>query len=906
MAFTSTLLPLAAVSNGHYAASSADTSDSGGDTSVSGRSSRPGLRTVSLCRRHRHQPCLGFSLRGGREHGTGFFVSAVEKGSEAHLQGLMVGDQIIRVNGLPVEDATHREVLNLIQTQNTVTFKVRSVGMIPVKDSYNDSLTWRLVEPEPGGAPEPPDITSSSGFPNVHLYINVAPKAKLGCGICKGPEWKPGIFVQFTKENSLARNAGLRPGDQIIQCNNVVFTPDTPFTEAVSVLRSTGVLELVIQKGAGVDLFPGESSGYNSSASSVAGDQSPETWPHKRLSIVKEESVIDSDSRLTCSELNRPGGGERYKDSDRMVPSGHHPVKPQTSDGACTVIRVGPDMETYQDNELNPCSKLAEICMVSQQLETKTTTVLVEVHQSEDEETVHNQSDSSLCQLTNSSSVSSFSSSGANSLCSAISQELQRRSEKRAKEVNGEVKPKVELHKCGMDKEKVEQHQQLMEEFRRAHKKMFAHTLNDDNKTDPARPCPLASQSKEERESFRLKRQQKQEQHAANMSQERVLVAVKERDIRLERDKQDMTEAERELTRLVRRQQSSIPPPPPLPLAGAGLNSLPTGVNNNFTPLDSNLPPLPPFPPDCPTPDYDKESLSSEPSIKNNNTKGSSTASHSVNGSTKNGNADFVEMQSIESFKLTNPSVLRPKPPPIYFQPNMNGSTTTSSASKVSSDSKPNITIREYPKNTDVKNPERFQFLSQNGSHHTTLSSDEPLVTRLQDELSQTLSKANLRQDSPPDEKTVPSRMTGKNTVTISINALPNPLQKQESQHGKQAPFYLHKNENSYSNKNNVNSSRETPRKISTTLISQTYTNGNAVKSEDFTSKNCVSFNLSQPKDRPESRVVTVVQPNGILKNGLGGNIAQVQIHASQAQKSPSKSIKFAGITTAEVQEPKK
>ncbi|KAG8279010.1 hypothetical protein J6590_008029 [Homalodisca vitripennis] len=235
------------------------------------------------------------------------------------------------------------------------------------------------------------------------------------------------------------------------------------------------------------------------------------------------------------------------------------------------------------------------------------------------------------------------------------------------------------------------------------------------------------------------------------MSQERVLVAVKERDIRLERDKQDMTEAERELTRLVRRQQSSIPPPPPLPLAGAGLNSLPTGVNNNFTPLDSNLPPLPPFPPDCPTPDYDKESLSSEPSIKNNNTKGSSTASHSVNGSTKNGNADFVEMQSIESFKLTNPSVLRPKPPPIYFQPNMNGSTTTSSASsKVSSDSKPNITIREYPKNTDVKNPERFQFLSQNGSHHTTLSSDEPLVTRLQDELSQTLSKANLRQDSPP------------------------------------------------------------------------------------------------------------------------------------------------------------
>lgn len=98
MAFT--LLPLSpvVVSQTHYAASTtASTSDSGGETSVSGRSSTstrpgPGMRTVSMARRPgRHQNTLGFSLRGGREHGTGFFVSAVEKGSEAYHQGLMVG-----------------------------------------------------------------------------------------------------------------------------------------------------------------------------------------------------------------------------------------------------------------------------------------------------------------------------------------------------------------------------------------------------------------------------------------------------------------------------------------------------------------------------------------------------------------------------------------------------------------------------------------------------------------------------------------------------------------------------------------------------------------------------------------------------------------------------------------------
>nr|CAD7443704.1 unnamed protein product [Timema bartmani] len=45
-----------------------------------------------------------------------------------------VGDQIIRVNGFPLEDAIHKEVLQLIQNQNQLSLKVRTVGMIPVKE----------------------------------------------------------------------------------------------------------------------------------------------------------------------------------------------------------------------------------------------------------------------------------------------------------------------------------------------------------------------------------------------------------------------------------------------------------------------------------------------------------------------------------------------------------------------------------------------------------------------------------------------------------------------------------------------------------------------------------------------------------------------------------------------------
>lgn len=57
-------------------------------------------------------------------------------------------------------------------------------------------------------------------------------KIALFFSICKGPEWKPGIFVQFTKDGGIAREAGLRPGDQILFCNNVDFS-DIAFNEVI-------------------------------------------------------------------------------------------------------------------------------------------------------------------------------------------------------------------------------------------------------------------------------------------------------------------------------------------------------------------------------------------------------------------------------------------------------------------------------------------------------------------------------------------------------------------------------------------------------------------------------------------------------------------------------------------------
>ena len=51
--------------------------------------------------------------------------------------------------------------------------------------------------------------------------------------ICKGPPGWPGVFVQSTKEVGLAREVGLRPGDQILQCNGVSFI-DIDFAKVTS------------------------------------------------------------------------------------------------------------------------------------------------------------------------------------------------------------------------------------------------------------------------------------------------------------------------------------------------------------------------------------------------------------------------------------------------------------------------------------------------------------------------------------------------------------------------------------------------------------------------------------------------------------------------------------------------
>lgn len=167
--------------------------------------------------------------------------------------------------------------------------KLPSVSGTPSESSFPAASTERRSSSS-NNTNSNTSSSSNTASRDINVVLHVAPRTKLGLGICKGPEWKPGIFVQFTKERSVAREAGLRPGDQILSVNSIDFS-DVLFSEAVAVMKSSSKLDMVVRTAAGCDLFPGESSGYNSSASSVTGDQSP-CWADaksKRLTAVREE-----------------------------------------------------------------------------------------------------------------------------------------------------------------------------------------------------------------------------------------------------------------------------------------------------------------------------------------------------------------------------------------------------------------------------------------------------------------------------------------------------------------------------------------------------------------------------------------------------------------------------------------
>ncbi|XP_016075364.1 PREDICTED: LOW QUALITY PROTEIN: PDZ domain-containing protein 7 [Miniopterus natalensis] len=194
---------------------------------------------------------LGFSVRGGSEHGLGIFVSKVEEGSSAERAGLCVGDKITEVNGLSLESTTMGSAVKVLTGSSCLHMMVRRMGRVPgikfskEKTTWVDVLNRRLVVEKCSSTPS--ESSSEDGVRRiVHLYTT-SDDFCLGFNIRGGKEFGLGIYVSKVDHGGLAEENGIKVGDQVLAANGVRFD-DISHSQAVEVLKGQTHIMMTIKE----------------------------------------------------------------------------------------------------------------------------------------------------------------------------------------------------------------------------------------------------------------------------------------------------------------------------------------------------------------------------------------------------------------------------------------------------------------------------------------------------------------------------------------------------------------------------------------------------------------------------------------------------------------------------------
>ncbi|XP_036937166.1 PDZ domain-containing protein 7-like [Acanthopagrus latus] len=236
---------------------------------------------------------LGFSVRGGSEHGLSIFVSKVEDNSTAEEAGLLVGDKLVEVNGVSLESITMSSAVKVLTGNNRLRMVVRRVGKVPGIRYSKEKTTWvdlihrRMVVEESGRTPS--ETSSGSALQRiVHLYTT-SDDYCLGFNIRGGKEFGLGIYVSKLDPGGLAEQNGIKMGDQILAANGVSFE-DISHSSAVEVLKSHTHVMLTIK----------EAGRYPAYKEMVAEYR----WLNKLANGTQKSSSQGSDSNSSASSLS--------------------------------------------------------------------------------------------------------------------------------------------------------------------------------------------------------------------------------------------------------------------------------------------------------------------------------------------------------------------------------------------------------------------------------------------------------------------------------------------------------------------------------------------------------------------------------------------------------------------------
>uniref|UniRef100_A0A8C1RZZ1 Discs large MAGUK scaffold protein 4 n=1 Tax=Cyprinus carpio TaxID=7962 RepID=A0A8C1RZZ1_CYPCA len=179
---------------------------------------------------------LGFSIAGGvgNQHVPGdnsIYVTKIIEGGAAHKDGrLQIGDKILAVNNMYLEDVMHEDAVAALKNTGDVVYLRVAKTLHHHQDAYN-----------------PPDITSSCAGVRREPRRVVILRGSTGLGFnIVGGEDGEGIFISFILTGGAADLSGeLRKGDQILSVNGVDLRRAT-HEQAAAALKNAGQTVTII------------------------------------------------------------------------------------------------------------------------------------------------------------------------------------------------------------------------------------------------------------------------------------------------------------------------------------------------------------------------------------------------------------------------------------------------------------------------------------------------------------------------------------------------------------------------------------------------------------------------------------------------------------------------------------
>ncbi|KAG7324788.1 hypothetical protein KOW79_011104 [Hemibagrus wyckioides] len=236
---------------------------------------------------------LGFSVRGGAEHGLNIFISKVESSSAAEQAGLCVGDKLLEVNGISLENISMSSAVKVLTGHRRLRLVLQRVGWVPGVRYTNEKTTWvdlihRRMVVEEGDVSLSERRTDGALCRTVHLNTSLS-QSCLGLNIRGGREYGLGIYVSKLDPGGLAEQGGIKMGDQILSANGVSFE-DITHSRAVEVLKSQRHLTLTIKEAGRYPAYQELVAEYS--------------WLDKRYSKVFHSLPRGSDSSSSASSLS--------------------------------------------------------------------------------------------------------------------------------------------------------------------------------------------------------------------------------------------------------------------------------------------------------------------------------------------------------------------------------------------------------------------------------------------------------------------------------------------------------------------------------------------------------------------------------------------------------------------------